>query len=349
MTTAPPMDREVTDAMLEAAMMWRQRMEAPDWSVDDDAELETWLQADERHERAFSRTGEVWTVFDQHVAAPELIAARRALLGRVQRQVKGRWNAPARLPTRRLAAAAVIAAVVLGAGIWPLAAQGDVYQSGRGERRVVILRDGSVLSLDALTKVSVRYSKDARRLTLQRGQARFDVAHDTTLPFSVTARDRTVVATGTAFNIDILKPEVRVTLIEGRVLILPHEPAPIPLVTRPATSPKSVELHAGEALVAARDAAPRLVAKADLEQATSWQKGKLMFDREPLRDAVEQMNRYSERRIVVADARAAAIPISGVFNAGDVNAFLEAINGFVPVTVTEKSDEVVLRSPAPAG
>lgn len=350
MTTAPPMDREVTDAILETAMMWRQRVEAPDWSIDEDAELEAWLQADERHIRAFERTGQVWDFFDQHGAAPELIAARRALLGRVQRQARGRWNAAGvPLPSRRTAAAAMVAVALLGAGLWPLATQGDVYQTGRGERRVVTLRDGSVLSLDALTRVSVRYSEDARRLTLQRGQARFDVSHDPSRPFSVTARDRTVVATGTAFNIDMLKPEVRVTLIEGRVLILPHQAPLIPLIEHRSKLAKPVELHAGEVLVAARDAPTQVVAKADLDQATAWQKGKLMFDREPLGEAVERVSRYSDRKIVVADPAAAAVPISGVFNIGDVNAFLEAVNGFLPVTVTDGPDGVTLRSVQPSG
>jgi len=350
MTAAPPIDREVTDAMLEAAMMWRQRMEASDWDVDADAELEAWLQADDGHVRAFERTGLVWDFFDQHGASPELISARRAVLGRVQRQARGRWNGPSgavRLPSRRMAAAAVIAAMLVGAGMWPIASQGDVYQTGRGERRVVTLRDGSVLSLDALTRVSVRYSKDARRLTLKRGQARFDVAHDPSRPFSVTARDRTVVATGTAFNIDMLRPEVRVTLIEGRVLIVPHEAPSIPLIEKPHPAARSIVLHAGEALVATRDAPPRLVARADLDEVTAWQKGKLMFDREPLGEAVERVSRYSDRKIVVADAAAAAVPISGVFNIGDVNAFLEAVNGFLPVTVTDGPDGVTLRSTQP--
>lgn len=350
MTTAPPMDREVTDAMLEAAMMWRQRMDAPDWSIDEDAELEAWLQADEAHARAFERTGQVWDFFDRHAASPELIAARRALLGRVQRQARGRWGERPGLlrPSRRMATAATVAIALLGAGVWPLVSRGDVYQTGRGERRVVTLRDGSVLSLDALTKVAVHYEKNARRLTLERGQARFDVAHDASRPFSVAARDRTVVATGTAFNIDVLRPEVRVTLIEGRVLVLRRDPPLIPLIGKPEKPAKPVELHAGEALVATRGAPPRVVANADLDQATAWQKGKLMFDREPLGEAVERVNRYSDRRIVVADAQAAAVPISGVFNIGDVNAFLEAVNGFLPVTVTDGPDGVTLRSAEPA-
>lgn len=336
---------EVSNEMLERAMMWRQRVDTPEWTAEDEAELEVWLQADDRHACAFERTGQVWSFFDQHATSPELLSARRALLGRVQRAAQGRWTGPAavlRMPSRRVAAAAVAAAVVAAVGIWPMASQGDVYRTGLGERRVITLVDGSVVTLDAMSKVSVRYSKGARRLVLKQGQARFDVAKDPSRPFTVTARDRNVVATGTAFNIDMVDPQVKVTLIEGRVLILPTETR-LP-IAQPARNAKPVELHAGQAYVAASSARAPAVQVADLKQATAWQEGKLMFDREPLGEAVERVNRYSERKITVADARAAAEPVSGVFNAGDMNAFLEAVNGFLPVRVVQGPDGVVLRS-----
>lgn len=339
---------DVTDEMLATARRWRERMEAPAWSEADEAELEVWLQADERHTRAFDRMGEVFSFFEQHATSPELIGARRALLGRVQRQARGRWFGWGGLGSvngRRIAAGVAAAVVLAGAGAWPLAQQGDVYRTGVGERRIITLKDGSVVSLDAMSRVSVRYSKGARKLALQQGQARFDVAHDQSRPFSVTARDRTVVATGTAFNIDLLKPEVRVTLIEGRVLVLPKS-SPLPLLRSPEPA-KPVELRAGEALVATTDRPQSSVKTADLEQVTAWQDGKLVFRREPLAEAVERINRYTDRKITIADAKAADVPVSGVFNAGDVNAFLEAVNGFLPVQVTEGSDSIVLRSLEP--
>jgi transmembrane sensor len=348
MTAAYP-SSGVSDEMLETARKWRERMEAPAWSAADEAELEVWLQADERHARAFERMGEVFSFFEQHAASPELIGARRALLGRVQRQARGRWfgwDALGSVSRRRIAAGLAVAIVLAGAGAWPLTQQGDIYRTGVGERRIVTLKDGSVVSLDAMSRVSVRYSDGARKLTLGQGQARFDVAHDPGRPFSVTARDRTVVATGTAFNIDLLKPEVRVTLIEGRVLIL-RKTSPLPLL-QPAAPQKPVELRAGEALVASKDGPPASVQTADLQQVTAWQEGRLVFQREPLAEAVERVNRYTDRKITIADAKAADVLVSGVFNTGDVNAFLEAVNGFLPVRVVEGSDGVVLRSLEPA-
>ena len=124
---------------------------------------------------------------------------RRDALHRAQRTARGRLS-DWRTPPRRAAIAAAVAGfmVLAGLGTWPLVDGVDVYRTGLNERRVVTLKDGSKVSLDAMSKISVRYSDDARRLTLQRGQARFDVAHDVSRPFSVRARDRTVVATGTA-------------------------------------------------------------------------------------------------------------------------------------------------------
>lgn len=341
MTNATMPDAAVTDEMLEVATLWRQRKDQGEWSIDDEAEFEVWLQTDERHVSAFEMVGEVCDFLDDHAASPELIGVRRDLLGRFQRQVRGRWTGRKALPNRRAVAAILVAGVVSAGGGLAALNQGDVYRTGLGERRVVMLKDGSVLSLDAMSRVSVRYSKSERRLTLQEGQARFDVAHDTSRPFSVVARDRKVIATGTAFNIDMVSPEVRVTLIEGRVLVQPRGPG---LLRQEPVARTTVELRPGQALVAKPASPADLVEPTDLAQATAWQQGQLMFEDEPLGQAVERVNRYTDRKIVVADAKAAALPVTGAFNAGDVKAFLEAVDEFHPVQVVYGSDQVVLQS-----
>lgn len=347
-----PLD-EISDAVLEAAAIWRQRVEAPAWNAGDAAGLEAWLAADERHARAYARTVQLWDFLDDHAAAPEMLAARRELLGRVHRMTReragGGWL---RRASGRRTAAAAAAVLLLTIGAWPLSQRGDIYQTGRGERRVVTLADGSKLSLDAQTRVRVRYAKNARRLTLVQGQARFDVARDLARPFSVRAGDRTVVATGTAFNIDLLDPTVTITLIEGRVLVYGQQASPIgaapPILAglkrQLAAAPRPVELRPGDQLISAERADGRVIGAVDLREATAWQGGKLMFDDEPLSDAVARVNRYTERKITIADPAAGAIRISGVFDAGDSNAFLEAVTGFLPVVATEGTDGVSLQS-----
>ena len=107
-----------------------------------------------------------------------------------------------------------------GVGSYTWLNRPDDYQTAAGERRVVTLADGSRLSLDASSEVTVQYRKHARDLHLLKGQARFDVAHDKSRPFSVVAGNQRVIATGTAFNIDMAGPKVFVTLIEGHVVVV---------------------------------------------------------------------------------------------------------------------------------
>ena len=347
MSNAAPSPEATTP--LQAAAVWRMRMDEPGWSPSDEAAFRAWLAEDELHQRAFDRTGKVWDLVDDHAATPDIMVIRRDALHRAQRTARGRMAGFS--ARRRTAIAAGVAGLLVlgGLGAWPLVAPDETYRTGLNERRVVTLKDGSRLSLDAMTKVTVDYADDARRLKLVRGQARFDVAHDVSRPFSVRARDRTVVATGTAFNIDIFERQARVTLIEGRVLVMPaaRQIGPIP-VQRP-TPARAVELRPGQALVAAEDRAPQLIASVDLQQATAWQQGKLMFDKEPLAEAVARMNRYSEHKIIVGDAQAAAMPVSGAFDAGNVKGFLEAVTAYLPIDATEGSDGVVLTHAAGRG
>lgn len=343
MSRAAPLPEATTP--LQAAAIWRMRMDEAEWSEADEAAFRAWLDEDEQHQRAFDRTGKVWDLVDSHAATPDIMVIRRDALHRAQRTARGRMAGWRTAPRRAAIAAGVAGLLVLGGlGAWPLVTPDEVYRTGLNERRVVTLKDGSKLSLDAMTRVSVDYADDARRLTLQRGQARFDVAHDASRPFSVRAGDRTVVATGTAFNIDLFQRQARVTLIEGRVLVMPAERrvGPVALPRPHPSGARAVELHPGQALVAAHHSTPKLIAAVDLQQATAWQQGKLMFDKEPLAQAVARMNRYSHRKIVIGDEQAGAMPVSGAFDAGNVKGFLEAVTAYLPVVATEGSDGVVL-------
>jgi transmembrane sensor len=350
MSREPIIEGEGPASPLEAAAIWRMRMASPDWSPSGEAAFEAWLAQDDLHRRAFERTGKVWDLVDNHAATPDVMVIRRDALHRAQKTARGRMTRWVQPTGRRAAIAAAVAGVLVVAGIGaaPLLSADEVYRTGLNERRVVTLSDGSKLSLDALTKVTVEYSDDARRLKLVSGQARFDVAHDVSRPFSVQARDRTVVATGTAFNIDVFEREARVTLIEGRVIVLAQPASPLARITRESPA-RPIAMQAGQQLVAPDHAPAQLVASVDLEQATAWQQGKLMFDKEPLAEAVVRMNRYSERKIVIGDVEAGAMPISGAFDAGNTRGFLEAVTAYLPVTATDGPGGVTLRSASPQG
>ncbi len=353
MTLRRPQHDDLDEDVLDAAAGWRIRRDAPQWSAEDQSALDAWLARDARHARAFAQTGLVWDFFDTQAAAPEMMLTRRNALDgahRATRRLRAGggtgWKRFSR--ARGLAVAACVALAVMAA--YPLIDGTSVYRTDRGERRTVILADGSAISLDALTEVSVSYSKSARKLRLIGGQARFDVAKDVSRPFSVAVRDQAVIATGTAFNIDMVEPRARVTLIEGHILIVPRRDF-LSLGTslaagvrgHEAKAPETlVELHAGQQLIAGEKSTPAVVVDADLPKTTAWQGGKIVFNDEPLGEAIARLNRYSRRELVVGDAAAAETRISGTCDLNRVDSFVDAMVDYLHLVATPDQTRLVL-------
>ena len=69
-----------------------------------------------------------------------------------------------------------------------------------------------------------------------------------------------------------------------------------------------------------------------------------MFDKEPLAEAVERMNRYSDHKIRIGDPAAGAIPVSGAFDAGNTRGFLDAVTTYLPITAVDGPRGVTLRA-----
>lgn len=355
------MKRRVDPERLEQAAAWRARLaESADLHA---GEFSSWLAQDPRNREAWRRVQAPWEVLGQQATAPGVIRLRRGALVHAHDAMRGTLLLPKRF--RRPAMLAAAAACVLAAGAFLFWQQyrPDVFSTGFGERRVVTLADGSQITLDSRSEVTVRYSADARALTLVHGQARFDVAHDVARPFSVTAEGHKVVATGTAFDVDLLGPRLLVTLLKGHVVVLPQSAATLPWVpdATPA-GPSSatlagaesralssdgdamdrIYLDPGEQLVMSASAAPR-ISHVDIERVTAWERGEIVFDNEPLASVIQRMNRYGPRHIIVGDDHTASLRISGVFHEGDVDGFVSTISAYLSVSAHERPDgDVVL-------
>lgn len=329
---------------LASAAAWRVRL--TEAGLESSEAFEAWLAEDAANEAAWRQVAAPWNLLGEHATTPEVMQARRDALARAAAQ--GRLASREQSLASRVYRLSALAAgvIVVVAGVLWLVARPTEYRTAFGERRVVTLEDGSKVSLDSDTTVQVRYSTDARHLKLLMGQARFDVAHHAQRPFSVDAGDRTVIATGTSFNIDLRESEVVVTLIEGHVLVTSRDSrSRLPMAATPAAT--ALSLDAGETLTAAIDTVqtPR-IEQASLDTVTSWESGRLIFDDEALGDVVERVGRYARQPIVIADDRAAELRISGVFNVGDVTTFVDTVSRYLPVRATSRPDGTIVLNSA---
>jgi transmembrane sensor len=324
-------------------------------TIKEEEQLEARLQSDRAFEAAYRRMEGSWAALDRHAETPEIMRYREEALAYVRRANARRWLDASAIAVSRPRVAAAIAGIALAIGIaWltaPFGYGADQYRTGIGEQRIIELDDRSRLALDAATSLRVRYSRDARTVELMQGQAQFSVARDPARPFKVLAGDRVIVAVGTVFTVEFTDHTIRVAMIEGRVAVVGRTSSPgialdpVKPGAKSTGTADAIELSAGEGLQVSQSGQTTVTAKADLEAATAWREGKLIFRGEELGEAVSRVNRYSHVQIAILDKSLAAHRISGVFEAGDSRGFVDAVRQYLPVTVdSSEADRISLRT-----
>jgi transmembrane sensor len=83
-----------------------------------------------------------------------------------------------------------------------------------------------------------------------------------------------------------------------------------------------------------------------LRNALAWRQGAIVFDGERLSRAVEELNRYTDVRLVVTDPSIADLRVGGRFSVTNVDDFLRALSRVLPVqTRREPTGRVVYIEP----
>lgn len=318
-------DRQASAAERPAdAAGWVARMSSDQRTRDDEAALQAWLDEDPARQAAFARHADIWDAAGALAADAEA----RAILGQ-GRGVRPHIDRRAVLGFTAAAAAAAAVAVVAGPQI---AEWRGLYRTKVGESRRVTLADGSELTLDTATRVQVRFSEGERRLTLEAGQAHFRVAHDASRPFRVFVGADEVRAIGTAFDVRKDGERARVTLEEGVVAVY-----------RDTAKPETILKPGQQATLA--PAAPVKVAAVDVRREQAWRFGRLVLDASPLGEAVDEINRYGGRAIVLADPTMADLKVSGVFHTRRPEAFVEAMTTAFDIEVVREDDRELVLGP----
>jgi transmembrane sensor len=215
---------------------------------------------------------------------------------------------------------ALAATALLGlGGAWQLEHLRGRFSTGKGETKVVALKDGSVVTLNTASEIRVTYSDTLRGVELVQGEALFDVAKNKSRPFVVMAGDTHVRAVGTSFTVRRLEAApVQVLVREGTVDVFKPETGTAP-VRISANSMAEAPL-AREAEIAARAVLP-----AQLHRQLAWQTGQIAFEGETLAQAAAEFARYSDTRIVIDDPVLAREEIAGLFKATDPVGFAQTI------------------------
>ena len=287
-----------------------------------------------------------WTARDEaHLAAFEHVNAFGERLGRMDADARGqllREFAPAVTvaPRRRtwLAVAAAVALVLAVGGGWLLrghAANGGVlqasYASSIGQNRDITLADGSKVTLGGASRIDVRFADGQRQVTLEAGEAYFQVVHDARHPFEVAASGITVRDIGTAFDVRRSDSEVAVAVTRGQVR-----------VTAAGDAAHALDAGAEQRVVWNAATHALSLGVTTPEQATGWRSNRLEFVDEPLLVVIASVNRYSRKPVRIAGSGVAGLSFTGTVHADDIDGWLRALPQVFPLQVAMGASTVTL-------
>ena len=260
------------------------------------------------------------------------------------------WHWPtARMVTLALAALASLTFLLLNI------APSD-YVSGVGERRVINLDDGSLVTLNTRSRMRVWMTSHGRDLELLEGEALFAVAHDPRRPFRVHVGNTVVEAVGTQFSVYRGTHGTKVSVVEGRVKIFAYQ-SPAPLMLNPEAvawtdvgasdferAPPPIPVSAREEAQVSRDGSAefdverKAVTQQQIEHHLAWVNGQLIFENATLAETIEEFNRYNRRKLQIGDPTLAQIRLGGAFSSTNVDEFLVELGTLFQISAISKGD-----------
>lgn len=334
----------VTRDIAAEAAVWIARLHGPDRSPQMEHECREWQRRSEAHRLAFERSTDVW----QDVPRVSLGDAYAAASSR-----RDDAQTPHRAAPRwalAMALAVGVSTVVVAGYLW----RGlGVYSTEPGEQRVVTLADGTRLSLNTHSRLRVQMDSGQRRVTVEEGEALFEVARDVSRRFVVHAAGSEVVAHGTVFAVRLIadpsQPQaLDVTLLEGKVTVqaAPEEGAAALAPSAPFALQPGERLRLAKGVGRSDAKVTQRIDHPRIDGVAAWRRNEVVFDDVSLADAVAEMARYDRTpRVVVGTGAAARLRVSGVFRTGDTASFARAVAALHGLVVRERDGRLEIADP----
>lgn len=184
-----------------------------------------------------------------------------------------------------------------------------------GQKSIIQLADGSkvVLNADSELKFLDNFGQVHREIYLK-GEAFFEVAPDSLLPFTVYSGESVTMALGTSFNINSYdSKKVQIQLATGKVKVIHEDKEKEPVYLAPGEEvivEADQKLHKGNF---------------DPNKAFLWKNGVLRFDSSAFRDVLSDLERWYGVDIEVFHRPRQDLKISGEFKNTSLSAVLESL------------------------
>ena len=306
----------MNNTIQKQASHWVTRLHSADCTEAERYAIDDWLAENETHSVAYQQVLTFWQQLadiEPH-AGVELEAARAYL--RDKRQARRPFS------SKRAATLLSLLLVMSTSPFFWSWLHTQNYHTAKGERASIELSDGSQIELNTDTELSVQYTDEARNVKLQHGEALFTVEHNSAKPFAVTAANGVIKDIGTRFNVYQQAVKVSVTVLEGEVSVTTDKNA----------TPHNVKPNQQLSYDTNGQLTP--VSQVDVNSTTAWQKKQLVFKAQPLSAVIEQLARYHNVSLHIADPRLQALKVSGSFPSDDLHTALNTIASALPIKIS---------------
>lgn len=328
----------MSEAVDQRAAEWVVRESESDrWRPSDQADLDAWLGQSWVHRTAYWRLKAAWNRVDELENLPTTEITSEPLRVPMRPPAQDASAFPIRNVLYRIAAALLLAAAI--GAVWlrtPGSPKEEVFATNVGGHELVTLADGSQIELNTDTVVRVALDTDKRIVTLDKGEAYFQVVHDPAHPFEVYAGNERVSDIGTDFVVKADAGRLQVALLEGRAVLGSADD------TRPS---RASVLTPGDVAIATNGViSVNQVPLQTLLNDLAWRRGALIFKDTALSDAAQEFNRYNREKIVIADASAGRRRIGGTFATHGVDRFAAVVRVALGLKVSNRNGEISISS-----
>ena len=308
------------DALEEEAASWALRRQFFDWTAEDQAKLEAWLDESPSNRVAYWR-------LNAALSRTERLSALRPFKSEIEPAGKsGRSTL-----IRAVATFAFIAVAATAASFYGTKGEEQTISTAIGGHKLVKLSDGSRIELN--TDTVIRIAHWQRSVTLVRGEAFFEIRHDTIHPFTVDVAGQRITDIGTKFDVRRDGAKVEVGLLEGS--------AKFESRTSGAAAREAVLTPGDLATASSHSFSVEKVEPQVLKDGLSWRHGVLVFHNTSLAAAAEEFNRYNRTKLIVEGA-AGELQIDGTFSANDPETFTQIASDILHLHVEERQGTRVL-------
>lgn len=320
--------RALTEVELEAAH-WIAVLDSADVSSAEMARFHDWLAADEKHKRAYEAL----------VATSDKIDAFLATAPPALTQAQPRYRLTRRIFLTGGAIAATATGAVLLGRPFPDLASSEVFDASLGRPRSVALSDGTRIELAPGARIRATLTAAARTIRFEEGVALFNVAHDAGRPFIVATRYGEIRALGTEFVVRLTEDQAIATVLSGRVearraSLFPNDRAP----------PDAVCEANAEVILQEDSVSVSSLQSDGLERRLIWRDRMVALDDQSLRDAAEEIERFTGVRFVFGDAATAEMRLSGYIEGDDVEGFIALLASNAGVKAERRADGTMVLS-----